>query len=85
MEITIYTTPNCVQCNQTKKMLAAEGIAFNTVDLSQDEVAMDYVKSLGFTSAPVVKAGVSVWGGFRYERLKGLIDQVKSEEAHKSA
>jgi glutaredoxin len=33
---------------------------------------MEKIKSLGFTQAPVVEAGESVWSGFRMEELKKL-------------
>jgi glutaredoxin-like protein NrdH len=85
MKVTIYTTPNCVQCNQTKRVFTAENVPFDTVDLSEDAEAMEMVKGLGYTSAPVVIAGDSHWSGFRFERIQGVVKKIKSDEVHKSA
>ena len=70
--VTVYTLPDCVQCNMTKKLMEREGIAYESVDLSQDEAAMEMVRGLGYQAAPVVVAGDVHWSGFRAERIKGL-------------
>jgi glutaredoxin-like protein NrdH len=70
--VTVYTLPHCVQCETTKKMLEKNNVDFNTVDLSQDESAYAMVKSLGYSSAPVVIAGEDHWSGFRIEKIKSL-------------
>ena len=79
MSLTIYTTPNCVQCNQTKKMFDAAEVPYDTVDLSQNAQAMQMVKDMGYTSAPVVIAGGIHWSGFRLEKIKGIIEKLKSD------
>lgn len=53
MTITVYTKPNCVQCNATYKALDKEGIAYNKVDISLDDDARDYVMALGYLQAPI--------------------------------
>ena len=63
-------------------MFSADGVEFDTVDLSQDAAAMDMVKSLGYTQAPVVIAGDTHWSGFRFEKIKGLILKIKSDKIH---
>lgn len=80
MKVTIYTTPNCVQCEQTKRMLRRSDVEFDTVDLTQDAEAMEMVKGMGYTSAPVVIAGNHHWSGFRNEKIKDLVDDIKSKE-----
>jgi glutaredoxin-like protein NrdH len=47
-------------------------VEFEEVDMSQDPVAMEMIKSLGYTSAPVVIAGDDHWSGFRMDRIKAL-------------
>lgn len=69
---TVYTLPNCVQCDMTKKLMEREGIAYETVDLSTNDEAMEHVRSLGYQSAPVVISGNQHWSGFKVERIKGL-------------
>ena len=39
MTVTVYSKPACVQCTATTRALAAAGIAYQLVDLTQDEVA----------------------------------------------
>lgn len=76
MNITVYTTANCVQCNSTKRYLDKHDVAYQTVDLNEDAEAMAMVKELGYTAAPVVIAGDKHWSGFRIERLKNLIAEI---------
>lgn len=72
MSITLYTKPACVQCTATKKALDRAGLAYNTVDISLDDEARDYVMALGYVQAPVVEVDGEHWSGFRPERIKGL-------------
>ena len=68
--ITVYTKPNCVQCNATFKALDKAGITYVKVDISADDQARDYVMALGYLQAPVVMAGDDHWSGFRPDRIK---------------
>jgi len=70
--VTVYTLPSCVQCESTKKYLSKLEVDFKTVDLSEDEIAMDLVKSLGYQAAPVVMFGDDHWSGFRPDKLDAL-------------
>ena len=66
--IKIYTTPDCQQCEQTKKFFNARNVPFETIDLSKDDEAMTMVKALGYSSAPVVIAGEKHWSGYQIGR-----------------
>jgi glutaredoxin-like protein NrdH len=70
--VVVYTLPACVQCESTKKLLKKNDIAFETVDLSQDETAMTMVRELGYSAAPVVVAGDKHWSGFRPDMISSL-------------
>ncbi|BAX91645.1 redoxin NrdH [Mycobacterium shigaense] len=72
MSITVYTKPACVQCSATYKALDKQGLDYNTVDISLDSEARDYVMALGYLQAPVVVAGNDHWSGFRPDRIKAL-------------
>jgi glutaredoxin-like protein NrdH len=72
--ITVYTLPSCVQCDSTKRVLTKNSIEYQVVDLSQDEVAMEMVKELGYNAAPVVVAGDDHWSGFRPDKLAALAE-----------
>lgn len=73
MTVTVYTTPSCIQCESTKKFLDKNEIAYSVVDLSEDQDAMQMVKELGYSSAPVVIAGDKHWAGFRPGMLSELV------------
>jgi glutaredoxin-like protein NrdH len=72
MAVTVYTLPACVQCDSTKRMMQRNQIEYDEVDMSQDPVALDMVKTLGYTAAPVVVSGEVHWSGFRMDRIQSL-------------
>lgn len=80
MTITVYSTPNCVQCMMTKKFLDRFRVEYSAVDLSEDPVAHEMVKSLGYQAAPVVIAGDLHWSGFRPELLEMAIKKAENIE-----
>lgn len=72
--ITVYTKPACVQCEQTKKLLAKNGLEFDTIDITEDEVAYDKIVGMGFLAAPVVITEDDSWAGFQPEKINGLVN-----------
>ena len=56
MVVTVYTKPQCVQCNMTYRALDAKGINYDKVDITEDSRALEMVKSLG-SSLPVKSIG----------------------------
>lgn len=72
MTITVYSKPNCVQCNATYRALDKSGITYSTVDVTVDSLALEQVKALGYAQAPVVVAGEDHWSGFRPDKIKSL-------------
>lgn len=71
--IIVYTKPACPQCNATYKALEKNGVEFDTVDITQDAEAREFVMGLGYSSAPVVVADANThWSGFRPDRCKEL-------------
>ena len=72
MSVTVYTLPSCVQCDSTKRMLKSIDVDYEEVDMSQDPVALEMVKTLGYTAAPVVVSGDDHWSGFRMEKIQAL-------------
>ena len=82
MQVTVYTTPSCPQCEMTKKTLTRGGVNYEVVDLSADAKAMAYVKDeLGYSAAPVVVAGTQHWSGFRLGAIQNLTKAIHSEDA----
>ena len=70
--IKIYTNPDCVQCDQTKRYLDQHNVSYQTIDLSQDAEALKMVVDMGYRSAPVVITDTDSWSGFRLAKLHGL-------------
>lgn len=70
--VTVYTLPSCVQCETTKSYLKKNSIEFKEVNLADDPEATEYVKQLGYASAPIVVAQDDHWSGFRLEKLRSL-------------
>jgi glutaredoxin-like protein NrdH len=69
---TVYVKPSCVQCDMTKRYLDKNGIAYNTVDITQDLEALEMVLGMGFSSAPVVISGELSFAGFQPDKLNLL-------------
>ena len=78
MSITVYSKPNCVQCNATYRALDKQGLPYEVVDLTQDAEAMESVKALGYQQAPVVFADDEHWAGFRPDRIKATAARVQA-------
>lgn len=85
MNVTVYTMPNCVQCDQTKRYLDRGDVKYDVIDISTDTEAYEKVTALGYKAAPIVIANDEHWSGFRLEKLKGLIDRVHLESVHSVA
>lgn len=71
--ITVYSKNNCMQCKMTKKFLEQHGANFQEINIDEHPEKVDYVKSLSFTSAPVIEADNLVFSGFQPAKLKELI------------
>jgi glutaredoxin-like protein NrdH len=65
MSVTVYTTPNCVQCNATKKHLDRRGIPYTVVDLTENPDKLEMFLSQGLKTAPIVVTDNAIWSGYR--------------------
>ncbi len=70
--VTVYIKPACPQCRATLRALERAGLDYETIDISTDEQARDFVMSLGHLQAPVVIAGDRHWSGFRPDHIDDL-------------
>lgn len=71
--LTVYTTPGCTNCDATRKALTRRALPYRTVDLTTNPEALDYVRGLGYTQAPVCVTDTGEhWSGFRPDRLTAL-------------
>ena len=72
MSVTVYTKPQCVQCTATKTALENLKISYNLIDITEDQVAFNLVKSLGYSQVPVVISETSHWSGYRPDKIREL-------------
>ena len=72
MSITVYTKPNCMQCQMTYRALDSAHLEYEVVDITEAPAALEYVtEELGYRQAPVV--GVDDddhWSGFQPDQIK---------------
>lgn len=86
MTITLYTTPQCMQCRMTAQWLDRAGITYQTVDLATSPDDMAAVKAMGYQAAPVVFAEAADgwsdhWAGFQPARLLAALNGPPGEVA----
>lgn len=86
MKVLLYTKPNCVQCDMTKKAFDKGNVKYEIIDLTdRPETAKSLQDNHGVSSAPVVMyerdGKLNVWAGFKYDLIQGLIKQVHAEGA----
>lgn len=73
--LTVYSKPNCIQCEMTKIWLDQNKIQFESVDVFEHPEALEEIRSLGFKSMPVVtldKNFDNAWVGYNLDRLLEL-------------
>lgn len=70
--ITVYSNPNCTQCEQTKRYLSLKGIEFESKMIQDSPEVMPLIEEKGYRSAPVVVTPDDSWSGFRLDKLSAL-------------
>ena len=73
MEITVFSRPDCNPCAKVKTWLNNKNVEFNEVDVTEDVDGLNTIKSLGYSSVPVILSGDDHWSGIDLEKMKGLI------------
>lgn len=80
MKVTVYSTPNCVQCRQTKAMFDRAGVVYDSIDLTQHPDLADQFREAGHLQAPIVMAGDMTWSGFRHGKITALVQKLFGEK-----
>ena len=73
--ITVFSRPNCIQCEMTKMWLTQNKIPFESVDVSEHPEKLEEIKLNGFQQLPVVALDEyfeNAWSGFNIDRLEEL-------------
>lgn len=76
MTVTVYTKPDCVQCEYTKKELDKKGLSYNVIDVTKNAGARKALQDMGLSTLPVVTVEQGdrkdSWSGFHIEKLRGI-------------
>ena len=73
--LTVYSKPNCIQCEMTKIWLDQNKIPYDTVDVIENPEALEEIRLLGFKSMLVVtldKKFDNAWVVYNLDRLLEL-------------
>lgn len=70
--VTVYSKPDCVQCNATYRALTKGNIDYDVVDVTEDQEAYDRIVGMGFQQVPVVVTDNDQWSGYRPDKIAGL-------------
>ena len=70
---TVYTKPECPNCDRTKSYFYEKGISYAAVDITEVPAALEYITAeLGYAQAPVVVNNADDqdhWSGLRRDKL----------------
>ena len=70
---TVYTKPQCVQCDMTKRLMDKIGVEYHTVDIIDNPAELDKLIEMGYRAAPVVVTDdVDSWAGFQPDKINEL-------------
>lgn len=82
-DITVYSLPAavCVKCRAVEISLRRKGVEATKVLVNEDAEAMAFIKSLGYTEAPVIVIRedgqiVDHWSGFHEGKLELLKEKI---------
>ena len=73
MSVIVYSNPNCVQCEQTKRYLKSKGVEFEAKMIQDSPEINSLIAEKGYQSAPVVVSGDKSWSGFKLDNLNTLV------------
>lgn len=69
MKITVYSKPNCMQCEMAKRYLTDKGLKFEEVKVLEDGKALSMLRDKGYAELPVVDVNGEFHTGFRPDIL----------------
>ncbi|WP_046397026.1 glutaredoxin-like protein NrdH [Photorhabdus luminescens] len=76
MSITIYSKPDCVQCNATYQALNRRNIPYQIVDLTENPQALATIRAMGYQQVPVVVTDTQHWSGFHPDKINALTENL---------
>jgi len=74
-KIRVFSTPTCPYCVTLKEFLKENNVAFEDIDVSQNQAALDeMIKKTGQTGVPVVEIDGQIIIGFDREKIVKLLN-----------
>jgi glutaredoxin-like protein NrdH len=77
-KIIVYTTNDCIECTMVKKVLAEEGLVFETRNIAENPEYQKAVEKYGYLGVPVTVLDNRAVKGFTNE-LKEIIEMAKQQ------
>ena len=77
-KVVVYTTPYCPYCLRAKLLLKNKSVAFEEVDVSDDDKRDELVERTNWRTVPQIFIGEEFVGG--YDELQSLEDEGKLDE-----
>ena len=73
--IKIYSTPTCSWCKKAKAYLGEKGIAFESIDVSNNEAAQkEMIEKSGQMGVPVIDIDGKIIVGFDLEQINETLN-----------
>lgn len=83
--VTVYSQPNCVQCNATYRALDKAGVRYSTIDVTDQPETSDFLKDLGHRQAPVViTPSGQHWSGYKPDMIKATTTSGPAEASRQA-
>lgn len=80
-DLTVYTTPGCVQCRMTISTFTRAGIEPQVIDLNENPEAREWVTNdLGYSQAPIVTFGEEHWSGLRPDNIAATVKAIHATQ-----
>lgn len=73
-KVTVYSKPDCIQCNFTKKWLKERNVPYTELNVEEDEEALSKVREMGYQAVPVIVTETENWYGFQPDKLAKLVE-----------
>lgn len=78
--LTVYSKNNCQPCRLVKKWILENGLTFKEINVDKQPEFIETVKSLGYSSTPVVSYNDIVFNGFNIPKLKEIKEAMINEK-----
>ena len=75
VKVKVYSTPTCPYCDILKEFLVQKNIEFESIDVSQDTKAQEYLlEKTGRMAVPVIEIDEEIVVGFDRPKIAKLLN-----------